>query len=30
MLTPATDIDRVAGARELVSTNFSLSAGFPD
>ena len=30
MLTPATVIDRVAGALRLVSTNFSLSAGLPE
>lgn len=30
MLTPATLIDRVAGAESWFSTNFSLSAGLPD
>ncbi len=30
MLTPATVIDRAAGAVRLASTNFSLSAGLPD
>ena len=30
MLTPATVIERVAGAVRWVSTNFSLSAGLPE